>query len=149
MRGTSWIGVVLLLGAAAVGSACENGNRADRVPRGAVRAVEDTTPLGPAIPTPLPQGFTAATVQSGRRLYAPCAVCHGPDAGGTQLGPSLRDEPFVQSAGGLEEVVQVIRNGVAEPEEFGVPMPAYAGELTDEQLRSLASYVFALRQATR
>lgn len=148
MRGRIWLVGTLVLGVAATSSACENGERADRVRRSAARAVEDSTPLGPPVPNPLPQGLAASAVQAGHRLYAPCAVCHGPDAGGTQMGPSLRDDPFLQTAGGLEEIVQVIRTGVAEPEEFAVPMPAYAGNLTEEQIRALASYVLALRQPT-
>lgn len=148
MRSRAWRSGILLLGVLATLAACDNDDRADRVRRSAARAATDTTPLGPPVPNPLPPGLSAQAVQAGHQLYAPCAVCHGPDAGGTQLGPSLRDEPFLQTAGGLEAIVQVIRSGVAEPEEFEVPMPAYAGDLTDEQIRSLASYVLALRRTT-
>jgi cbb3-type cytochrome c oxidase subunit III len=66
---------------------------------------------------------------------ANCASCHtlaAADASGT-IGPSLD-----QNTATLERIVEQIRNG-------GGGMPAFEGQLTDEQIQALAEYVFENR----
>lgn len=93
----------------------------------------------------LPEGVTAEQVELGRKLFLPCAVCHGLDGAGTQLGPSLRNGEWIHIAGTLEEIEGLIRTGVPSPRTYPVPMvPMGGGAFDAEELRSVASYVYAL-----
>ena len=118
-----------------------------------VRTAREAAPAeeGPEIaPTrPLPPGVTPKTAAQGRKLYpATCAACHGPQAEGTQLGPSLRDAEWLAGSGELPEIEQAIRDGVPEPQEFPVPMPPHGGgAYTAEELRALAAYVYSISQS--
>ncbi|MDP9349359.1 MAG: cytochrome c, partial [Gemmatimonadota bacterium] len=82
----------------------------------------------------------------GRKLFAEtCGVCHGPDAAGTQLGPSLVDAEWLEGSGTLPEIERVIREGVLQPRQHPVPMPPLGGgDYTEEEVRSLAAYVYSL-----
>ncbi|HEX2094193.1 MAG TPA: cytochrome c [Longimicrobiaceae bacterium] len=94
----------------------------------------------------LPQGVTTAMVDEGRRLFSTnCVVCHGPDAGGTQLGPSLRDAEWLDISGEYGEIERVIHTGVPEPGEYPVPMPPNGGgRFTAAEVRAMAAYVYSL-----
>ncbi len=96
----------------------------------------------------LPAGVTAAMVADGRKQFGTtCVVCHGPDAGGTQLAPSLRDGEWLNVSGGYEEIVTLIHAGVPEPRQHPVPMPPRGGgPFTEEQVRALAAYVYSMGQ---
>ena len=110
-----------------------------------VASKQEVEAFDPALARNLPPGVTTESAQQGRELYVVCATCHGPDARGTQLGPSLRDEEWLHIDGSYEEVQRVVREGVLEPEEFPVPMPpGGGGSFTEQQLRDVSAYVFAL-----
>jgi mono/diheme cytochrome c family protein len=71
-----------------------------------------------------------------------CAMCHGQDGGGSQVGksmnvPDLRS-PEVQKLSDAE-LAQVISNGKGG-------MPPFKSSLSEEQIRSLVSYVRSLHQ---
>lgn len=107
---------------------------------------EEVEPLEAGIAARLPAGVQISQVEQGRELFAVCAVCHGFDARGTQLGPSLRDGEWIHTDGELARITEVITQGVAEPEEYEIPMPPLGGgDFTEEQVRALAAYVYALR----
>jgi mono/diheme cytochrome c family protein len=99
----------------------------------------------------LPEGVTTAMVAEGAGLYAGsavCLTCHGPNgAGVTGLGPSLADAEWLHSDGSFENIVTQIANGVLASESTtGVMMPPKGGSgITDEQVRSVAAYVWSLR----
>jgi mono/diheme cytochrome c family protein len=110
-------------------------------------------PQAPADPTPpadLPEGVTAEDWQEGRRLFTGqggCAACHGPQATGiARLGPDLTDDHWINvSAPTMDEIMRVIREGVAQPVEYPAPMPPMGGaRLNDEQIHALAAYILAL-----
>jgi mono/diheme cytochrome c family protein len=70
-----------------------------------------------------------------------CAACHGPDgSGNTAIGTKLkmRDlrSPDVQKQTD-PQLTDIIVNGKS-------PMPAYKGQLTDEQIKKLVSYIRGL-----
>ncbi|HEX2202045.1 MAG TPA: cytochrome c, partial [Longimicrobium sp.] len=70
-----------------------------------------------------------------------CVMCHGPDGGGTQLGPSL----VTGDLAGVDQITQVVRAGVPDPEEYPVPMPDHTGlALTDAQVQAVSAYVYFL-----
>lgn len=95
---------------------------------------------------PLPAGVTPAMVAEGEELFATtCVACHGPDGAGTQLGPSLQDTAWIHADGSVAQVVRLIHSGVAQPEEYPVPMPPRGGgAFSDTQIRALAAYVATL-----
>jgi mono/diheme cytochrome c family protein len=106
-------------------------------------AVEDAGPP----PGALPEGVTEEQAREGRRLYRQaCVMCHGEAGEGTQLGPSLVDGEWRLAADGtFEGMLEVVRAGVQEPEEFPVPMVgAEEAGLTDEQARAVAAYAYSL-----
>src|ERR1700726_4736426 len=71
-----------------------------------------------------------------------CAMCHGQDGGGSEVGksmnvPDLRS-PAVQKLPNAE-LAQVISNGKGG-------MPSFKNSLSEDQIHSLVSYVRALHQ---
>jgi glucose/arabinose dehydrogenase/mono/diheme cytochrome c family protein len=100
---------------------------------------------------PVPEGATPAMVALGDRIYhgqvggAPCAGCHGANAEGSPLGPSLTSKKWMWSDGSYAGISKTIREGVPNPKEYRSPMPAMGGaELTSDQLAAVAAYVWAL-----
>ncbi len=117
---------------------------------GARRAVVEMEVDDSELPRPadvaLPAGVTRAMMTEGRKEFAAtCVVCHGPDARGTQLGPSLREGDWIGISGSYDDIVQVIREGVPRPARYPVPMPpGGGGDYSDEQVREIAAYVYGL-----
>lgn len=117
---------------------------------GARRAVVEMEVDDSELPRPadveLPAGVTRAMMTEGRKEFAAtCVVCHGPDANGTQLGPSLREGDWIGISGGYDDLVRVIREGVPRPARYPVPMPPRGGaDYSDEQVREIAAYVYGL-----
>ncbi|HET8656921.1 MAG TPA: c-type cytochrome [Longimicrobiaceae bacterium] len=106
---------------------------------------EEVQPFDQALAARLPQGETETTAREGRKLFVTCAVCHGLDARGTQLGPSLRDGEWIDIDGSLPRIEQVIRDGIPDPKEADIPMPVLGGgAFSPEQVHALAVYVYAL-----
>jgi mono/diheme cytochrome c family protein len=112
----------------------------------------DTPPAQPepgAPPTAeLPPGATQDMVAEGQALFAGagiCYTCHGADAMGTPLGPNLTDQQWLNTDGSYEQIVEVIRTGVPQPQQYPGTMPPMGGaRLTDEQVRALGAYVYSI-----
>lgn len=125
----------LLVGCDRIGAAADGESAAE----------VEVAAIDPQPSADLPEGVTAEMVEEGRQLFLPCAVCHGLDGRGNQLGPSLRDAEWTHISGSLEEIERVIRSGVPHPAEYPVPMPPMGGgEFDDQELRAVASYVYAI-----
>jgi len=98
----------------------------------------------------LPAGVTADMVRQGRQLFAgagQCQTCHGADARGVpRQGGDLTDDRWTHSDGSFEGIRATIVKGIsAERSGTGIPMPPRAGaNLTDDQIRALAAYVWTL-----
>jgi mono/diheme cytochrome c family protein len=95
----------------------------------------------------LPAGVTLDMVQSGRTVFQTtvCFTCHGMDGSGTALGPSLRDTDWLNSDGSFEGIMGVVRNGVAQPQQYPSAMPPMGGaQLTEDQIRDVSAYVYAI-----
>jgi mono/diheme cytochrome c family protein len=95
----------------------------------------------------LPEGVTLAMVQQGKTVFETtiCFVCHGPDGSGTTQGPNLRDQEWLNSDGSFEGIVNVVRTGVQQPVRYPAAMPPMGGaQLTEEQIQSVAAYVYAI-----
>ncbi len=103
-------------------------------------------PVAAAAVGKLPAGVSNEAGQQGQELYLrACVMCHGENAGGTPLGPSLTDREWLEGSGSFEEVTAVVRSGVATPKQFEVPMPARGdGTFNDEQIRAVAAYTYSI-----
>jgi mono/diheme cytochrome c family protein len=95
----------------------------------------------------LPEGITLEMVQQGKTVFETtvCFTCHGMDATGTALAPSLRDQDWLNSDGSFEGIMGVVRNGVAQPVQYPAAMPPMGGaRLTEDQIRDVSAYIYAI-----
>jgi mono/diheme cytochrome c family protein len=95
----------------------------------------------------LPEGITLDMVQQGKTVFETtiCFTCHGMDATGTALAPSLRDQDWLNSDGSFEGIMGVVRDGVAQPRQYPAAMPPMGGaQLTDDQIRDVSAYIYAI-----
>jgi len=92
-------------------------------------------------------GDEVDVLELGQALYPVCSVCHGDDARGTQLAPSLRGPDWIHITGNVADIEQIIRSGVPTPREYPIPMPVLGGgSFDDREIRALAAYIHALGQ---
>jgi len=97
----------------------------------------------------LPENVTLTMVADGEQLYrgSVCVACHGAAGEGTALGPSLDDTDWINISHDFDQIMTVIREGVDPPQEYPAPMPPMGGaNFTDDQIRALAAYVYALAE---
>jgi cbb3-type cytochrome c oxidase subunit III len=74
-----------------------------------------------------------------------CATCHGRDAGGTPLGPDLKDGVWLHGSGTLAEITEIVRGGVVKPKQFPALMPPMGGaRLRPAEIEAVARYVLNL-----
>ena len=97
----------------------------------------------------LAEGVSRDQFEQGRTLFSGsggCMACHGQDGSGGMLGPNLRDDDWLHiDTPTVDAIAGVIRDGVADPQEYPGPMPAMGGaSLSDEQVRALAGYVASI-----
>jgi mono/diheme cytochrome c family protein len=102
----------------------------------------------PAAPVELPEGVTQEMVTAGQQIYGStgfCFTCHGADGSGTPLAPALNDSEWLHIDGSHDAIMTIVRNGVPQPQQFPAPMPPMGGaQLTDDQIRDVAAYVYTL-----
>ncbi len=84
---------------------------------------------------------TAAWAESGAETYkAKCAMCHGAD--GSKENPAMGVKPLsgaeVQKLSDAE-LTAAVSKGKGK-------MPAYAGKLTDDQIKAVVAYVRTLKK---
>ena len=102
-----------------------------------------------------PGGFTAAhitpqmvalgdSIFEGKAAGGICYTCHDPEGKGTQLGPDLTDQQWIHGDGSLDFIMQTVREGIPEPQQFQGPMPAFRASMTDEQIRAVSAYVYSM-----
>lgn len=160
MRTTRWFLSLALAGVFALGACstdAEDGmddEAMDDVPAEAVDEPMDepaeTAGGAPQVDASmLPEGVTQEMIDAGQQVFANagfCYTCHGQDGMGSQIAPDLTDDAWIHAeAGDFDQIVGVITEGVPEPVEFTGPMPAMGGaQLTEAQVREVASYVWAL-----
>jgi mono/diheme cytochrome c family protein len=135
-------GRVALAFALALGvAACGGGN--DSPP-----AAAGTPPAASGVAPVLADGATAEMVAQGGELFrgnGNCHACHAQDGSGTALAPTLRDDTWLNTDGTFEGIQNVIRTGVMQPVQYPAPMPPMGGvQLTDDQVVSLAAYVYSI-----
>ncbi len=132
----------------ASGAACGGGGDAP--------PAEETPPAAEA-PAPaaapdmdLPEGVTAEMVAEGEGIFSGagiCFTCHMPGGVGGPLAPNLTDAEWINTDGTYEGIVQTVTNGVPEPEQHpGLMLPKGGTNITDDQVRAVAAYVWTLSQ---
>ena len=96
----------------------------------------------------LPEGVTQEMVAQGEQIFNQqiCFSCHGANGVGSVLGPALTDQEWLNTDGSYEGIMGIVRTGVPQPVQFtSSAMPPMGGiQLTDEQIRQVAAYVYAL-----
>jgi mono/diheme cytochrome c family protein len=81
-----------------------------------------------------------------------CRNCHGMDAKGTARGPDLTDATLLHVSGTFDDYVRIITDGVSveaiKDKSRTTAMRPRGGmpPLTDDQVRSIAAYVFTVRK---
>jgi mono/diheme cytochrome c family protein len=114
-------------------------------------AAEVTPAASEAAPSmDLPEGVTTAMVAEGETIFTGdgiCFTCHMEGAVGGPLAPNLTDEEWINIDGSYESIVSNIMTGVPEPKEHpGLMLPKGGTNITDEQARAVAAYVWTLSQ---
>lgn len=86
-----------------------------------------------------PDGPNAATVEKGRQIFNDwsCSACHVlADAGATgHVGPALDGNTALTK----DFVISRVTNGAGA-------MPGFGGQMTDEEIDTLATYIVAVKQ---
>lgn len=151
MRRAAWttpLAVLALVGLASV--ACQTQDAQQQQPP-AEQPPAAQPPAGqqPAAAVELPPGVTQEMVAQGQQIFTStglCFTCHGPDGRGMpNLGPNLTDQQWLNTDGSYDGIVQIVTTGVPQPKEAASPMPPMGGaQLTEEQVRAVAAYVYAL-----
>ncbi len=93
-----------------------------------------------------------AMVAHGDSLFntGACQRCHGAKGVGGQNAPSLVTGPWLHHSGSYDEIVATITTGIARPalkdSTRRFPMNPRGGpmNLTDEQVRDVAAYVWSI-----
>jgi mono/diheme cytochrome c family protein len=100
-----------------------------------------------------PPALRASLVTRGDSLFhsRACFRCHGPDAKGTNNGPSLLGPTFLHVNGGYSDFVRIITSGVPtdsiKDKSHRLNMQPRGGNqnpLGDEDIRAVAAYVYSL-----
>lgn len=99
----------------------------------------------------LPEGVTPAMVAVGDSIFknGSCQRCHAMDGKGNARGPDLTDGVWAQIGGSYREIVDIVTAGVPK-EKIKMPnaplamRPRGGINLSDEQVRQVAAYVYTL-----
>lgn len=100
----------------------------------------------------LPAGVTAAMVSAGDSLFnAPrsCNGCHGKGGTNGRNGPDLTTGKYEHTDGTYASIVKIVTGGIPKDSikhpQHRFPMRPRGGhDYTDEQIRTLAAYVWTL-----
>jgi glucose/arabinose dehydrogenase/mono/diheme cytochrome c family protein len=137
----------IALAAAPAASASANNSPENALPPEGIHPEAGSQTVGLATPP----GATSAEVALGRRIFegqvaqAPCAGCHGTDAKGSPQGPDLTSGHWQWGDGSPAAIAHTITVGVAQPRQYGSPMPPMGGaQLSPSEVSAVAAYIWAL-----
>jgi mono/diheme cytochrome c family protein len=123
---------------------------AKTAPSGAAKPAQDTAKKAAAKPSAggaqSPQQVALGdSIFHGQVAGGTCTACHGQDATGTAVAPNLTDAQWLNGDGSYGFIVKTVTTGVPKPKEHPAPMPPKGGaQLTDDQVKAVAAYVFSL-----
>ena len=100
----------------------------------------------------MPAGVTAQMITLGDSLFnnGACQRCHGKLGVGAANGPALNDATWLQISGSYDEIVKVITTGVPRAaikdstHRFQMNPRGGPMNLTDDQVKAVAAYVYSL-----
>jgi mono/diheme cytochrome c family protein len=101
---------------------------------------------------PTPQEIAKGdSIFRGKLAGGTCYTCHQLNARGLPgLAPDLTDAKWLHGDGSLAFIVSTIQKGVPKPKAASAPMlPRGGTNMTDEQVRAVAAYVYSLRSAKK
>lgn len=106
---------------------------------------------GPAMGAP-PSGATTAMLSLGDSIFhgqaagGLCFTCHGPDATGGPLAPNLTDTTWLTGDGSYAFIQKRVKEGMPTPTApYTAPMlPMGGAQLTPDQIKAVAAYVYSL-----
>jgi mono/diheme cytochrome c family protein len=143
---------------ALVAMACGGGEKPAASSASAPLATGNTKGV-PAIPVAghPPSGATDQMVARGDSIFhgraegGLCYVCHGTDANGTPLGPSLLGRQWLTGSGSYEFIQQRVTEGMPKPSApFLSPMPPKGGvPLSRAAVMDVSAYVYAISHVAR
>lgn len=83
----------------------------------------------------------AASLEDGKTIYKEmnCFACHGMNGEGNAIGPNMTDEYWIHGCK-IQDLVTVIKNGVPAK-----GMAPYKGQLSEEKIQKVASYLLSLK----
>ncbi len=91
---------------------------------------------------------TPALAAEGKGIFlgkGNCFTCHGMDAKGTPLAPSLLQHKWLNIDGTYPAIAKLVTTGVQQPKEHPAPMPPMGGaQLTAAEVCAVAAYVYRL-----
>src|SRR5687767_1958323 len=106
----------------------------------------------PAKLPPLPRGVTIDLIRQGDDLYrgkGGCITCHGPDGGGMPASGSGITAGLNFVPAEIAAIDSLIKTGIPEPATrtpIAMPPRGAQSNLTDDETRRLAAYVWAISQ---
>lgn len=90
-----------------------------------------------------PAQVTPAAIDAGRKIFhadGNCFQCHGGNLEGGPIAPALATGEFKRATGGTyDAIIGVVTNGVP-----GTAMVSHPGGISDEQVKQVAAYVWAV-----
>jgi mono/diheme cytochrome c family protein len=150
MRYLSLLLVVVLAACGGEGGAPPAEEAQEPASEPAAPAAEDTGAAAQSMD--LPEGVTPAMVAEGEEVFMGqgiCYTCHMEGGVGGPLGPDLTDDTWINIEGSYESIVNNVMTGVPEPKEHpGIMLPKGGTNITDEQVRAVAAYVWTLSRGS-
>jgi mono/diheme cytochrome c family protein len=103
----------------------------------------------------LPSGVTRTMIAQGDTIFntRSCVRCHAANGAGGPRGPNLSDQTWIHIDGSYAAVVSLVTTGFTKAEQKDPPYqfsmnPRGGANLTDEQIRAVAAYVWSLSHPT-
>ena len=94
--------------------------------------------------------ITPAIIEAGRRIFTGpgnCYGCHGADASGTAMAPTLHAHKWLNIDGSYVSIVGLVQRGVSKPKAHSEVMPPMGGaNLSTSQICEVAADVYSLSQ---
>lgn len=149
-----------LFASAAMFAACGGGesepaNETPAQPSGGAAGAPAAGGAATPVAANLPAGVTQDMVAQGQQIFngqgGICFTCHGQNGQGSPLAPNLADDEWLWITPGpdmYDQIVNNVKTGVQQPKEHPAPMPPMGGsQLSEDQVRAVAAYVYALAGA--
>jgi mono/diheme cytochrome c family protein len=118
----------------------------------AAGATAAATALAAPVPGTPPTGATAQMATLGDSIFhgqaagGLCFTCHGADARGTTLAPPLLDHKWLTGDGSYAFIQQRVTTGMPKqtPPYPGPMLPMGGAQLTPDQIKAVAAYVYSI-----